>query len=286
MFLEGCTVCFQGWQRPGCCSWKAKGHHWDAGSCAGGRAVFSCCWFSPSSRASQRSGRGRFLLGESSRHQECVSVPTQGSTHQLPAELPTASLPLLPWVCWAVVWRRIRCAPTLSLPNRRGFGQGCVEQQPCSAVKQDWRNLIFLKKAQISPTLAGGVHASAHLSVAQDCCVMFTCAMKWFTAAQSWYQVLAKPEAKGCFGSCVHLPLPSQWAGGGALALPSRCQSVVEGFRRLFNLLLLKPLQKTFFTGFVGSAELEVQQMLVWKCGIYEISKKEWGDAGSICSLY
>lgn len=104
------------------------------------------------------------------------------STHQLPAELPMTALLLLLWVCW--VWSRMRCAPTLSLASRKGFGQGCAEQPPRNTVKQGWRSLI-LKTSMISPALAGGLHASAHISVAQDCSVMFTCAMKWLTPAQS-----------------------------------------------------------------------------------------------------
>lgn len=106
------------------------------------------------------------------------------STQQLPAELPTTALPLLLQVFWDKVWSRMRCAPSLSLPSSRGFGQSCVEQQPCNSVKQDCRNLI-LKNAQISRALAGVLHAGAHLSMAWGCSVMFTCGMQGFTPEQT-----------------------------------------------------------------------------------------------------
>lgn len=66
-----------------------------------------------------------------------------------------------------------------------------------------------------------------------------------------------KARAAGWFGELR--PSPVAITDSGALVQPLRCQSVLEDFRRLFNLLLLKPLQKTFFTGFVGSAELETK---------------------------
>lgn len=110
--------------------------------------------------------------------------PRALSTQQLPAELPTTALPLLLQVFWDKAWSRMRCAPSLSLPSSRGFGQGCVEQQPCNSVKQDCRNSI-LKNAQISRALAGVLHAGAHLSVAWGCSVMFTCGMQGFTPAQT-----------------------------------------------------------------------------------------------------
>lgn len=146
---------------------------------------------------------GTVLLGENrdSRHQECVSVTPRASSSLQSS--PKQPLSLLFWVCWE--WSGAGgdvLPPSAFLAGT----QGCVEQQPCNAVRQDWRKLIK-KTAQISPAWRGsacqgspqhgtGLHWGA------------TCAMKWFPPAQSWHQLLGKPEAAGSFGS--PLPLPSR----------------------------------------------------------------------------